>query len=427
MAAAVVELDALADTVRTTTKDDDLLAVGNAGFRPGGTDEGRFVGRVHVRGRRGELGGAGIDALVDRANIQRVAQFGHFLRALAAERGEAGIGEAHGLQHAQVLGILGQAVLADACLHVDDRLELGDEPRIDLARLVNICLAHAEAERLGNHTQPVRRRRADRGADGVAAIAVVVHVGDFDFVEAGEAGLKATQRLLQRFGKGAADRHDFADRLHRGGQNRRGARELLEGEARDFGDDVVDRGLEGGRRRAAGDVVVEFVQRVADGELRRDLCDREAGRLGGERRGARYARVHFDDDQTAVLRVDGKLHVRAAGLDADLAQHRDRGVAHDLVFLVGQRQRRRNGDRITGVHAHRVDVLDRADDDAVVRRVADHFHLVFLPAENRFFDQHFGGWRRVEATADDVEEFRAVIGDTATGAAEREGRADDRR
>ncbi len=296
-----------------------------------------------------------------------------------------------------------------------------------LRAFVNFGLAHALAQRLGDHAQAVRRRRADRGADGVLAGFAFFDVRDFDLVEAGQAGFEAAQRLLQRFREGAADRHDFADRLHRGRQHRRGAGEFLEGKARDLGDDVVDRRLEGGGRRAAGDVVFQFVERIADGELGRDLGDREAGGLGGQRRRARHARVHLDDDEAAVLRIDGELHVRAAGLDADLAQHRDRGVAHDLVFLVGQRQRRRDGDRVAGVDAHRIDVLDRADDDAVVRLVADDFHLIFLPAEHRFLDQDFGRRRGIEAAADDLEEFRAVVGNAAAGAAEREGRADDGR
>src|SRR6185503_16429314 len=97
-----------------------------------------------------------------------------------------------------------------------------------------------------------------------------------------------------------------------------------EGEARNLGDDIVDSRLERGRRRAAGDVVGDLVERVADRKLGCDLGDREAGRLRGERRGTRYARVHLDDDETAIFRIDGELHVRAAGLDADLAQHRDR-------------------------------------------------------------------------------------------------------
>jgi hypothetical protein len=117
-----------------------------------------------------------------------------------------------------------------------------------------------------------------------------------------------------------------------------------------------------------------------------------------------------DDDKLAALGVDRELHVGAAGVHADLAQTGDRGVAQDLVFLVGQGQRRRHGDRIAGVDAHGVQVLDRADDDAVVRPVAHHLHLEFLPA-----------------LLDHGHVFVAVVGDAAARAAEREGGPDDRR
>jgi hypothetical protein len=197
-------------------------------------------------------------------------------------------------------------------------------------------------------------------------------------------------------------------------------RELLEGEPGDLGDDVVDARLERGRRLAAGDLVAQFVQRVTDRELRRDLRDREAGRLRGQRRGTRHARVHLDHHDAAVLRVDAELHVGAAGVDADLAQHRDRGVAQALVFLVGERLRRRDGDRVAGVHAHRVEVLDRAHDDAVVGGVAHHLHLEFLPAQHRFLDQHLAGGRQLQAAGGDLDQLLAVVGDAAAAAAEGE-------
>ena len=73
---------------------------------------------------------------------------------------------------------------------------------------------------------------------------------------------------------------DFIER----GQQRLGALELLEGEARDLGDDIIDRRLEARRGRAAGDVVRDLVERVADRQLGRDLGDREAGRLRRQRR-----------------------------------------------------------------------------------------------------------------------------------------------
>ena len=78
-------------------------------------------------------------------------------------------------------------------------------------------------------------------------------------------------------------------------------RELLEGEPRHLDDDVVERRLEGGRR-LPGDVVGDLVEGVADGQLGGDLGDREAGGLRGQRRGARDARVHLDDDHAGRRR-----------------------------------------------------------------------------------------------------------------------------
>ena len=206
----------------------------------------------------------------------------------------------------------------------------------------------------------------------------------------------------------------------------RGAGKFLECKARNLGDDVIDGRLERGRRRAAGDVVGDLVERVADRELGGDLGDRKAGRLRGQRRGARHPRVHLDHDHAAVGRIDAELHVGAAGLDPDLAQHRQRGVAHDLVFLVGQRQRRRHRDGIAGMHAHRIEVLDRADDDAIVLLVAHHLHLELFPAEHGFLDQDFVGGGGVDAALDDLDELGLGVGDAAAGAAHGEGGPDDR-
>src|SRR5690606_27850682 len=55
--AAVVELDALADTVRPAAENHDLVAAGRIGLAL------FLVGRVHVGGVGGELGGAGIHPL----------------------------------------------------------------------------------------------------------------------------------------------------------------------------------------------------------------------------------------------------------------------------------------------------------------------------------------------------------------------------
>ena len=121
------------------------------------------------------------------------------------------------------------------------------------------------------------------------------------------------------------------------------------------------------------------------------------------------------------------MHIGTAGIHADFTQAGDGGIAHALIFLIGQRQRGSDGDGITGMHAHRVQIFDGTDDDAIIRAVADHFHFKLFPAQHAFFHQHFTGHGSRQARGDDLFEFLTIIGDAATRAAEREGRANDAR
>ena len=134
--------------------------------------------------------------------------------------------------------------------------------------------------------------------------------------------------------------------------------------------------------------------------------------------GPRHARVHLDDDLLAGARVDRELHVGAAGLDADAADARERGVAHALVLDVGERLRGRDRDRLAGVHAHRVDVLDRADHDDVVGVVAHDFELVLLPADDAALDEDLRDRARGEAALGDVLHLAVVVRDAGAAPAE---------
>ena len=125
--------------------------------------------------------------------------------------------------------------------------------------------------------------------------------------------------------------------------------------------------------------------------------------------------------------VDRKLDVAAAGIDPDLTQNRDRCIAHQLVFLVRQRLSGRNGDRVTGMHAHRVQIFDRADDDAVIGAVANDLHFEFFPANQAFFNQEFAGGRKIKAATANLEKFFEVISDPSTRATERKARPNDDR
>ncbi len=79
------------------------------------------------------------------------------------------------------------------------------------------------------------------------------------------------------------------------------------------------------------------------------------------------------------------------------------------------------------MHAHRVEILDRADNDAVVVLVTNDLHLELFPADHRLLEQNLGSGRHFEAVRDDALEFLAVVGDAAARTAERERRPDNGR
>ena len=240
------------------------------------------------------------------------------------------------------------------------------------------------------------------------------------------AGFKRSPGLHQGLFKGAADGHHLTDRFHLRAQRLVGAGKFLELPLGNLDHDIIDGWLEAGGRLAR-DVVGDFVERVADGELGGDFGDGKARGLGGERRGTRDARVHLDDGHAAVLWIDRELHVGAARLDADFAHTSDGRVAHLLVLAVGERLRGSDGDGVARVHAHGVEVLNRANDDDVVREVAHHLELELFPAEHALFHQALVDGREVEAARENLHQLFAVVGDAAAGAAEREAGADENR
>ena len=136
----------------------------------------------------------------------------------------------------------------------------GSKPAIALIRSTREALA----QRLGGDQQPVRRRPRQRRSRSPPASA-------FSSSRTRSSPLSPVSSPRSAFcrlsANDAPDRHHLADRLHRRRQQRLGALELLEGEARDLGDDIIDRRLEARRRRAAGDVVGDLVERVADRQL----------------------------------------------------------------------------------------------------------------------------------------------------------------
>ena len=165
---------------------------------------------------------------------------------------------------------------------------------------------------------------------------------------------------------------------------------------------------------------------VAHRQLRGDLGDREAGGLGGQRRGARHPRFI----SMTIMRPSSGLIANctfeppvSTPISRSTAIEALRRIWYSLSVSVCA------GATVmeSPVYAHRIEVLDRAHDDAVVRVVAHHLHLVLLPADQRFLDQKLvgRGWPRTALA--DLDELFHVVGDAAAGAAEGEGRTDDGR
>ncbi len=417
VARAVVELDPLADADGTAAQDQHLPIRGRLGLAA------RLVGRVEVGRVRLELAGAGVDAMVDRPDAEPLPRRAQLAFVGPHELGEASIGEADALRPTQdLLRQRGEGVAFDPPLGVGDLAHLAEEPRLDAGPRGDLL-----------HREAMVRPAAQRFAQSIDALGR----GDldprkerrvverFDLAAPAPARgrhLERTKPLAERLLEGAADRHHLTDRLHLRAERRDRAGKLLEIPARDLDHDVVERRLER-RRRLLRDVVQDLVQPIPDREARRDLRDGEAGRLGGERRGARHARVHLDHDHAACRRMDRELDVRAAGFDPDSADDREGLITKVLVLAIGQRHRGRDRDRIAGVDAHRIEVLDRADDHALVGVVAHHLELVLLPAEHRLLDQKLPHRRELEPALDDRDQLLARARDAAAHPAERERRA----
>ena len=267
---AIVEFDPLPDAVGAAAKNDHLAPVGDFGLVLGLAEQRRLVGRVKVRGRGVEFGGAAVDALEHggyakleprgadlfggnapgkclerimddaRSARRRFARPAIDLRRAQGELGQAGVGKAQGLEAAEAGRVLRQALLTDLDLGGHDFDKPIEEPGVETGDLVDPLDRKAVAQRLARDQQPVRGWPRQRIGDLVVA-------GKFQLahaVEARQARLEPAQRLLQTLGERSPDRHHFADRLHRGRQQGLGALELLERKPRDLGHDIVDRRLE---------------------------------------------------------------------------------------------------------------------------------------------------------------------------------------
>ena len=426
--AAVIELDTLTNAVGAGAQDHRLglvrrrgLVGGNAllGIRARAVDVlVRLV--VVLRGTR-ELRSAGIDRLHAGNHTQTLAIGAHKALIGAGQRGDLGVARAVLLEQTHRVGVnVLHAQAADALLNLHHVVDTVEVPRIDAADGMDAGDVPATAQGLDHKENAV----LSRGCHGLSELIVAQLVGTLLATGADTlvTVLQRTHGLAEGLLEGAANRHNLAHGLHARGERGVGTLELLEGKARHLNDAVVDRGLKAGGR-GLGDVVDDLVERIAHSQARGGLSDGETRSLGGQRGRTAHARIHLDDDQATGVGVHGKLHVGATGLDADLLQNGERGHAHALILKIGERLRRRHGDGVAGMHAHGVEILDGAHDDAVTGVVAHDLHLILFPALNGLLDQHLVGGRQLQALTHDGDELLVGVSDAAAGAAEGKARA----
>ena len=244
----------------------------------------------------------------------------------------------------------------------------------------------------------------------------------FRIAEGIRAAFRAADGFHQRFLEALTDRHDLAGRFHLRAERALCRAEFIERPFREFDDDVIECGLEAGAGLAR-DVVLYLVERVAERDLRRYLCDLVSGRLGGERGGTRHARIHLDHRVFEGIRVERELAVAAAD-DAELRYDIERRGAKHLKFLIRKSEARRDNDGIARVYSDGIDVLHRADRDRVPGAVAQCLEFDLLPAEDVFFDEDLRDRGHVQPELRAFAHFAGAAGDAASGSAERERGAD---
>ena len=424
--AAIVEFNSLTDAVRSAAEDNDLLLRG--GFRlvlP-------LVRRVVVGGIRLEFGRTGIDRLVHGNDTHRLAPGPHGHLVGFHKMGKLAVGEPV-LFRLEQESVVKRPALSDLLFQIDDLPDVVEEPWIDRRHTVEFVDREAELksvpereDRVGLGTLEARPHLfapfRPPGGGQCRGVEFILPIR----TEPSASLFKRAQGLLKRFLKGAAERHGFTDRFHLDAKRGIHPFEFFKIPSGDLHHAVINRRFEAGGGQFCN-VIGNFVERVPHGELCSDLGNRKAGGLGCQGGRPRDSRVHFDDKAASTPRVDGKLDVGSAGLHADGTDDAERIVAHPLVLLVRQRLRRRHGNRIPRVYSHRVEVFDRTDDHDVVFDVAHHFQLEFLPADDRFLEEHLMDRARFKSMRQRIIEFLRRARDAAAGPAESERGTDDDR
>ena len=163
--------------------------------------------------------------------------------------------------------------------------------------------------------------------------------------------------------------------------------ELLKGETWGLHDDVIECRFEGCRSDLS-DVILNLIERITDRQLGSNLCNRKTGRLRCKGAGTRNTGVHLNHNDATRIWIDCKLNIATTSINADLADNRDGEIAKLLIFDICQSESGSDGNGITGMYTHRVDIFDTADNYDVIYLVAHNFKFILFPSNDGFLDQN---------------------------------------
>ncbi len=232
--------------------------------------------------------------------------------------------------------------------------------------------------------------------------------------------------FLERFFKGSANCHYFPHAFHLGGELIFGAGEFFKGKSGHLDHHIINSGLKTGRS-FPGDVVPDFIQGVSYGQLGCDFGNGKASSFTCQGRAPAHPRVHLNYHQLAVFWINRKLNIRPAGIHSNFTNNGNRGVPHNLIFLISKSLSRGNCNGIASMNSHRVKIFYRADNYHIVLEVAHYLQLKFLPANYTLFYQDFIYRAFFQSPLSIFFKFLGVGGDISSGSTQGEARADNGR
>ena len=302
-------------------------------------------------------------------------------------------------------------------LHVRDFLQAFEEKLRNHRPFVDLVNPDPPAQQFANRVKRIRPEFLHVFQQGFGTL--VIKLGQLKMAH---SGLQAPHALQHAFLQVAPDAHHFARSLHLGPQGIAGRCKLIKGEPRELRDNVVQARFH--RRVSSGHR--NLFQCHAHRDLRRHPRNRIPAGLAGQGGRTAHPGIDLDQEVLAAVRVQGELYV-AAAFNLQFPDDLDGAVVQHLQVVVVQAQNRRHHHAVAGMHAHGVHVLHPADRDRLVVAVPHDLEFDLLVSADTLFDQHLVHRAQPEGVRPDFNQFFLVVGKSAAGAAQGEGRTQNHR